>query len=282
MKFSLVMPTVGRVTEPQRFLHSLRAQTHKNFEVIIVDQNADERLARIVAQASALFDVTHLRLHGLGASHARNIGLRAVCGEVITFPDDDCWYGEPTLLERAAAILARQPGLGAVTGRAFDENGRPCQLRWRARASQLNRFNVWRLAVEFTIFARREVFRTVGEFDEHLGPPWSAGEGTDLLIRALEARFRIDYAPDLVVHHPNPVVVHDERARRRAYSYSVGFGRTLRKNNYPAAAVAYHCARPAAAAIVALLLGNRRKAGYQWAATRGKLIGWLRPGPDAV
>lgn len=282
MKLSLVMPTIGRTVEPQRFFQSLRAQTFTDFELIVVDQNRDRRLLEPLERFRAAFPIIYLRPTTIGASHARNFGLRAASGDVITFPDDDCWYGDPTLLERVASTLAARPRLAAVTGRALDQHGLPCQLRWPARSARLNPFNLWRRAVEFTMFIRRELFETIGGFDEHLGPPWSAGEGSDLLIRALNAGFRIDYEPDLVVQHPNPVAVYDERARRRAYCYSVGFGRTLRKNGYPAATVAYHCARPAGAAMVALLLGRYRQAGYYWAATRGKVRGFFRPGPDAT
>lgn len=282
MRLSLVIPTVGRTVEPQRLFQSLRAQTFTDFEMIVVDQNRDQRLAELVERFRSVFPVTHLRPATIGASHARNLGLRAASGDVITFPDDDCWYGDRTLLERVAATLAARPRLAAVTGRALDEHGRPCQLRWPARSATLNRLNLWRMAVEFTMFVRRELFEAIGDFDENLGPPWSAGEGSDLLIRALNAGFRIDYEPDLVVQHPNPVTAYDEGARRRAYCYSVGFGRTLRKNRYPVATVAYHCARPAGAALAALLLGRRRQAKYYWAATRGKIRGFFRPGPDAT
>ena len=282
MKFSLVMPTVERTIEPQRFFQSLRDQTFTDFELIVVDQNRDQRLLELVDRFRGSFSITHLRPTAIGASHARNVGLRVASGNVTTFPDDDCWYADRTLLERAAAILTARQRLAAVTGRALDEHGRPCQLRWPTRPGRLNCFNLWRMAVEFTMFMRRELFHAVGEFDEHLGPPWSAGEGSDLLIRALSAGFRIDYEPGLVVQHPNPIVVHDERVRRRAYRYSVGFGRTLRKNGYPIATVAYHCARPAGAALLALLLGRQRQAKYYWAATRGKIRGFARPGPDAT
>ena len=43
MKFSLIMPTINVTTELKLFLDSLKKQTYKNFELIVVDQNKDTR-----------------------------------------------------------------------------------------------------------------------------------------------------------------------------------------------------------------------------------------------
>ena len=50
MKFSLIMGTLGRVEEVGAFLASLQRQDHRDFELLIVDQNPDERLAPLVEQ----------------------------------------------------------------------------------------------------------------------------------------------------------------------------------------------------------------------------------------
>ena len=49
IKFSLILATVDRVTELERFLDSLDRQTFRDFELFVVDQNTDDRLVPILA-----------------------------------------------------------------------------------------------------------------------------------------------------------------------------------------------------------------------------------------
>jgi len=48
LKFTLIMATVDRVNEINSFLESLKEQTYRNFELIIADQNDDDRLDSII------------------------------------------------------------------------------------------------------------------------------------------------------------------------------------------------------------------------------------------
>ena len=46
--FSIVIPTIGREKELEKLLESIKQQNYKKFEVIIVDQNQDNRLTKVV------------------------------------------------------------------------------------------------------------------------------------------------------------------------------------------------------------------------------------------
>ena len=55
----------------------------------------------------------------MGLSRARNVGLKAVTGEIIAFPDDDCWYPDG-LLQKVVAEFRDQTSLDGLTGRSED------------------------------------------------------------------------------------------------------------------------------------------------------------------
>lgn len=246
MTFDLVVATVGRTTELERFLASLDAQTHRDFRVIVVDQNADDRI-------SSLLDAQALHLRSpLGLSRARNAALPQLTADAVAFPDDDCIY-PPDLLERVAARLV---DLDGVTGR---------EPWWPAGAALLTRDNLWNRSISFTTFLRRSVVEHVGRFDEALGLPHRSGEETDYLIRALDAGFRIAYDPTLVVEHPQKQV--DGAAVAARDGRSLGY--ILRKHGYPARTVTRMLVRPAGG-----MLLDPRRAGVHLATLRGRLRGY--------
>src|SRR5215472_5711239 len=88
--FSLIIATLNRVDEIDHLLQSLEAQTFKDFEVMVVDQNPDDRLQSVL-QSHPVLSFRHLR-SAPGLSKARNVGLPHAKDDIIAFPDDDCWY----------------------------------------------------------------------------------------------------------------------------------------------------------------------------------------------
>ena len=60
--FALILATVGRTVELNRLFDTLAAQSYRDFEVIVVDQNRDDRLLPILHRARYLgLVLRHLR-----------------------------------------------------------------------------------------------------------------------------------------------------------------------------------------------------------------------------
>lgn len=280
--FSLVLGTFGRTDELAGYLASLDAQTYRNFELLIVDQNPDERLTPILAPYEGRFELLHLRSEK-GLSRANNLGLERASRKIVGFPDDDCRY-PPNLLERVAEFFAtHQQEADGLCGRSVDENGRGSNGHYDPEPGPISKFNVWRRSVQYSVFMYAESARSI-RFDEDLGPgsgtPCWAADETDYLLQLLGRGAALYYDPTLAVVHPNPVPRYDERAMRRAYHYGYSMGHVLRKHRYPAFFVArmllYHPLRRAA---LALLRGRSAEARFLWNALRGRLKGWLGQGP---
>jgi glycosyltransferase involved in cell wall biosynthesis len=198
-RLSLVMATLGRTVEIDRCVDSLAAQTCHDFELIVVDQNPDDRLVPVVARARELgLDCRHLRQSEPNLCKARNTGIDQSAGEVVAFPDDDCWY-EPDVVERVLARFQMQTELDGLVVRWYETGEHSAG---RLSFEQFSRFR-GAPASSITIFFRRECLRRAGGFDFALGlHSWyGAAEETDLMLRVLGAGGVIDHAPDIVVHH---------------------------------------------------------------------------------
>ena len=170
MKVSLILATKGRVEEFAKCVHSLSRQTGAEVELIVVDQNRDDRLQPILAALP--FPVLHLRSEP-GLSRARNAGLTAATGDIVAFPDDDCWYPDD-LLSRVADFFAKNPAADGLTGRSEDGEGKASGGSFSMQPSPVTVRDVWKMGISYTIFLRAAVCAAVGPFDEELG----VGAGT--------------------------------------------------------------------------------------------------------
>lgn len=276
LRFDLVVATVDRTDDLAALLDSLEAQSHGGFRVVVVDQNEDDRVERLLA-AHASLDTLHLR-SGRGLSRARNVALPALTGDLVAFPDDDCSYS-PDLLERIAARFAGESGLDGVSGRPVAVDGATVG-RWPTAPGPITRDTVWHTANSHTIFLRRAVVERVGAFDEALGlgsgTPWSSGEEIDYLVRAIDLGARIEYDPSLVVTHPvKPVTPDALVALGSRDGGSVGW--VLARNRYPAGVVVRMLVRPAVGTLVSLVLLDTTRARFHAATLAGRVRG-LRAG----
>lgn len=276
-KFSLVISTLGRSKELGELFASLEKQTLKDFEVIIVDQNSDDRLVPFLSGWS--FPLRHERTPDLrGLSRGRNAGVLHATGEVLLFPDDDCWY-PADLLQRAAEIFSTT-GASIVCGRPCDETGRSINGRFEAVRQYFGREKVWTCQIEWLFFIRHVDFLTLGGFDEKVGvgasTPWQACEGPELTFRAAAAGMKMFYDPDLVGHHAElDTVSPDDAMIRKGRAYGRGMGYVLRKSRHTALRALYWIARPIANAILSLAYLNLRRARYLVNVALGRYEGYF-------
>ena len=277
--FDLIVPTLGRSAELARFLGALEAQSYPSFRlIVVVDQDGKAGLEPILAPYR---DRIRLELveSARGLSRARNAGLRQVAGDVVSFPDDDCWY-PPDLLQRVADILEENPAWDGVAGRTIDESARSSLMLWQNEPGLITRENVWRTAITVTIFLRRALVEKVGFFDETLslgsGTPWGSGDETDYVLRALASGFTLGYDPNIVVYHESPNPPFSRSAAKRAYGYGMGNSRVLRMHGYSRRFAAYRVLQLVAGSGYFLLRGRFGLARFYWAMARGRAVGWFK------
>ncbi len=97
-KVTVIMPAFNVEAYVARAVESVRAQTLRNLELIVVDDGSTDRTGRIVdriAERDWRIDVIHTP--NQGAPAARNLALERARGKWIAFFDADDW-AEPTML----------------------------------------------------------------------------------------------------------------------------------------------------------------------------------------
>jgi glycosyltransferase involved in cell wall biosynthesis len=176
---SVILPTKNRADLLGRSIRSVLAQTFRDFELIIVDDNSSDNTGEMVRSfddARIIYD--RLR-ENKGAAAARNRGIELAKGRLIAFQDDDDEWLEGKLQKEVKVFEENTyPDLGIVftnmwvIGNKISEISRPILIR-PADGFVFNDALFGRLkdiGIQ-TALIRREVFDAVGGFDENF-PRW--------------------------------------------------------------------------------------------------------------
>lgn len=260
MTISVVISTKDRLEPLARCLASLRAQSRRPDELVIVDAASDPRVRALAeAQKDAVPAVSY---HAFPSSltQARNEGVRSSRGDAVVFLDDDLVL-EPEFLAELVRPLERDPGLGGVTGDVVGhprgrEPGKqlfkrlfqlPCDGDGRFRRSgaptMVHGLSEER-QVEFLPGGltawRREVFQDFS-FDESL-PGLAINEDVDFSYR-VSRRWRNFYAPKARALHERPSLAREATLaylRRELASAAYLYRKNLPKDPLTALAFLWH------------------------------------------
>ncbi len=275
MKLSLIVASVGRTDELEELFQGFVDQPYRDFEVVLVDQNDDDRLAPVAARFAARFPLRHIRSEVRNASHARNVGLAAATGDVVGYPDDDCQY-QPDTMTRVAAHFDRDPELTLLGGPCVSSTGEHINGRWTAVSCPITEKNVWTTMAGYSMWIRTPAARSVGGFDPAIGPgtPWGSSEEPDFALRLLRRGYRGWYDVLVTIRHPDKSL--SAHATARAFHYGAGMGRVLRRHSIAAPIALTYFVRPVGGLLLSLLRARGMHARYYWETLRGRMFGYLK------
>lgn len=114
-KISVIICTHNRASYIVRAVNSVLAQTHKNIELIIVDDASTDNTKDVLDQYKNNASVKIFKNDSnLGISESRNKGVSLASGTYIAVLDSDDYWTDPQKLEKQVAILESNPHIGIV------------------------------------------------------------------------------------------------------------------------------------------------------------------------
>jgi glycosyltransferase involved in cell wall biosynthesis len=199
-RVSVVIPTLNRAALLREAIESVRAQSFRDFEIIVVDDGSGDGTAVWLGLQA---DIRAVFQGGGGVTRARNAGIRAARGELICFLDsDDLW--EPEKLARQIAYLDAHPecGLVATEISAFNERGlvpgRGKAAQYPIRTGNVARDLLFANWIQTsTVMVRRACLEAAGPFDEEVG---NFGEDWHLWVR-IATRYPVWFMPQPLVRY---------------------------------------------------------------------------------
>ena len=166
---SIVIPAYNQAHYLSRAIQSALEQTHRDLEVIVVDDGSSDETAA-VAHSFADPRLRYIYQANRGLSAARNTGLRHAGGEFVSFLDSDDQF-RPRKIELLLAELKRHPEAGLAAGQAIpvDPDGQPIgQIFAKELPVESAQWLLGNPLHVGSVLVRREWQEQVGFFDETL------------------------------------------------------------------------------------------------------------------
>lgn len=277
MGVSVVIPTLNANDTLGAQLEALAGQTFDGeVEVLVIDNGSKVNPSVVTREFEDRLNVRVLDGNAhRGASHARNVGIRAARGEIVAFCDADDVVQPGWLAALVAAARDADLVCGALVTQCEINDGQD-----RAhRGDQLTQPLYFGQPFMWTCNGAgwRSTLLSGGGFDLALGP----GEDVDLSWRVLDAGGRIVFTEDAVVHYR--VRSSPRRLFRQWYTY--GLAEAMLFSRYRGRLMQRRSWREVGRYVAFLLLrwpwalppGGRRNTWLMWAGGEaGRLAGSWR------
>ncbi len=205
---SVILATYRRDFEFKIALQSICEQSYKNVEIIVVDDNADnnwnEIISRIVedVQSGTSRSITLIQnAVNSGSAGTRNIGIRAVTGEYVTFLDDDDVYTPEKIAHQVASMKDAQADYGITDLRLLNKKGQLVEYRKRSylvgahQEEYLALHLIHHMSGTDTLMFKREYLLKIGGF-----PAIDLGDEFYLMLCAILAGGKLCYLPECGVN----------------------------------------------------------------------------------
>lgn len=195
---SIIIPVFNDQSGLTRCLKFIEYQTYpvSLIEVVVVDNGS---VPPITVCASYGFNVTLIKCEKPGSYAARNAGVKIAAGEVFAFTDADCWPKKDWVKSGVSSL--EQHGAKAFVGGEVDiiKPSSPSAVALYQSAvgfGQESNIKEKKFTGTLNLFCTKDLFSSVGEFDERL----LSGGDREWSWRALKRGFFLIYEPKSVIY----------------------------------------------------------------------------------
>ncbi len=211
VKLSVIIPNWNGKRLLKISLPSLRNQTFRDFEVIVVDNGSTDGSPEYVKKNFPDAKIIELNSNS-GFAHAVNLGIKICVGENIVLINNDTKVNKRCLEFLIKAVMAKKevgmvaakmlnfykPNLMDSAGDWIDSVGHAGNIGQGEESGKFNNSGYCFLVTGGGCLIKREVFEKIGFFDENY---FAYMEDVDFCLRAQMQGFKAWYESKAVIYH---------------------------------------------------------------------------------
>lgn len=233
-RFSLIVPVFNRPEEVKELLESLKDQSSKDFELVLVEDGSDIPSEEVAKKYENRINISYYFKENQGPSYARNYGMEKATGSYFIFCDSDCIL-PPDYFENIARELDEHP-VDAFGGpdRAHPSFNNLQKATSYAMTSFLTTGGIrgGKKKVDkfyprsFNMGISREVYESVGGFPKTRMHP---GEDMVFTIEIMRKGFKTRLFEDAFVYHKRRTSI--SKFKKQVFNF--GYTRIIISKLYP-------------------------------------------------
>ncbi len=222
---TILLATANRSHMLRPVFDSLRRQSLKPDEIIILDQSFDKKTENICRD----YLFTYVKLFDQNKSKAINEGIHKSISKYIAIIDDDCLADE-RWVENLVRVF-NETTTDIITGRVVAGDIEDNSVKSRLD-DILSRRKLYKKGIITPIFIlsgcnmafNKEVVINIGGFDENLGPGslFLSSDDNDWGYRVLTSGYKILYEPSAIVVHRSWRSTGEDQQQMQLYGYAAG------------------------------------------------------------
>ncbi len=216
---SVIVTTKDEENVIRTLIQSVKQQTYKNIEIILVDNNSKDNTLDIVNK----FNKVKIYQYGPERSAQRNFGAKRSKGEYLFFLDADM-----ELTPKVVEDCLNKTKLENLDSVVVPEESIASNFWGKVKAFERSFYNEKGDPItDAARFFSKQVFMKVGEYDEAITGP----EDWDLPDRIKKAGFRIGRSTEKIYHHEQRISL--IALFKKKFYYGLNAHKYLSKHNIP-------------------------------------------------
>lgn len=208
---SIIMATYNRAAYIEEALDSIKRQTFKDYEIIVVDDGSTDNTQEIMKKYE---DIRYIYLDHVGIAGARNTAVKAARGKWIAFCDSDDYWAEDKL-QKQVDYLQIHPDCRIVYTEFRNFTDIPEDQLDNRQKELLQADNIkWYLP---SALVDAKLFSEIGLFDK----TWEPNDDTELNFRLKFYNINMEHCVHEVLYLRRVHVSNISNARRELYSTDI-------------------------------------------------------------
>lgn len=201
---SVIVATYRRDSSLRKALNSLAAQTFRDFEIVVIDDNDEKQWNKRILEIINEFKTRNENLSicyidnhpNLGSAKARNAGIASSHGEFITFLDDDDVYLPKKIEHQYKAMLKSYADYSLTDLGLYNEDDTLSEIRKRDYINTYEGKDLKQCHLKYhmtgtdSMMFRKKYLIDIGGFE-----PLDVGDEYYLMMKAIEYGGRFKYVP---------------------------------------------------------------------------------------